>query len=586
MKKGFTLIELLAVIVILAIILAIAVPSIASIIKKTTASAFESDAKMVLQAVKYKQLENPSFDYNSISLENMQSTIDVDGSKYKQVIFEKEGSELKIILVGDKKWNGLTAYGTIKNMRVVNSTDYDVTPPVITMLGDNPTNVYQGSTYNDVGAIATDTNDGSIAISSVVIRNSENQIVASVDTSILTTYTITYTVSDKAGNTVTSTRTINIIEGLYSYSKGVNKPVLATGMTPIKWDGTSWVTTTATDDDWYNYTTTDKKWANAKTADGSMWVWIPRYVYKISSGWHTATTGTIDVQFSIGIDDTRSGTVTLDTGTTSNASNGTWTNHPTFTFGTTELPGIWVSKFEASGTTSAINSLPNVHPLLNLNVDSLFTASRNMEVNSRYGWGTTGSGIDTHMMKNTEWGAAAYLAKSTYGKSSEIAINNNSSYITGYGNGYAYDTTQGALASTTGNIYGIYDMSGGVWEYVSAYVNNGNTNLTTYGSSAINADTKYKDVYTKGTTDDQTNNYNVAINKKGDAIYETSSAGIPTYSWYGDQSYMVVTTNSFFLRGGRFTDSTLCGSFSYSAYTGQAYSDGGFRPVLLVGTGL
>ena len=25
----------------------------------------------------------------------------------------------------------------------------------------------------------------------------------------------------------------------------------------------------------------NKKWANAKTEDGSMWVWIPRYAYKV-----------------------------------------------------------------------------------------------------------------------------------------------------------------------------------------------------------------------------------------------------------------------------------------------------------------
>ena len=38
---------------------------------------------------------------------------------------------------------------------------------------------------------------------------------------------------------------------------------------------------------WYDY---DKKqWANAKTLDGSYWVWIPRYAYKITSGFHCAS---------------------------------------------------------------------------------------------------------------------------------------------------------------------------------------------------------------------------------------------------------------------------------------------------------
>jgi type IV pilus assembly protein PilA len=47
-RKGFTLIELLAVIVILAIILAIAVPSISNMISASSKSAFESNAKLVL----------------------------------------------------------------------------------------------------------------------------------------------------------------------------------------------------------------------------------------------------------------------------------------------------------------------------------------------------------------------------------------------------------------------------------------------------------------------------------------------------------------------------------------------------------
>jgi type IV pilus assembly protein PilA len=55
-QSGFTLIELLAVVVVLAIILAIAVPAISNVITSSRKSAFESDAKMVLQAVKYKNL--------------------------------------------------------------------------------------------------------------------------------------------------------------------------------------------------------------------------------------------------------------------------------------------------------------------------------------------------------------------------------------------------------------------------------------------------------------------------------------------------------------------------------------------------
>ena len=64
------------------------------------------------------------------------------------------------------------------------------------------------------------------------------------------------------------------------------------------------------------------------------------------------------------------------------------------------------------------------------------------------------------MIKNMEWGAVAYLKQSQYGlEDVDIAINNNgTTYYTGGGasNAYKDNITQ----STTGNIYGVYDMSG------------------------------------------------------------------------------------------------------------------------------
>src|SRR5690606_19467069 len=94
--------------------------------------------------------------------------------------------------------------------------------------------------------------------------------------------------------------------------------------------------------------------------------------------------------------------------------------------------------------------------------------------------------VNTHMMKNTEWGAVAYLSKSIYGANDEIWINNSSTYTTGcagnsvsanYYNGCqnAYNTPNGQKASTTHNIYGVYDMSGGALEYVAAYVDSGHS---------------------------------------------------------------------------------------------------------------
>lgn len=68
---------------------------------------------------------------------------------------------------------------------------------------------------------------------------------------------------------------------------GPNVPKLAEGMSPIKFKDPSndakgeVLPTTTSDIDWYHYE--EKKWANAKTQDGSMWVWIPRYAYRVNT---------------------------------------------------------------------------------------------------------------------------------------------------------------------------------------------------------------------------------------------------------------------------------------------------------------
>lgn len=210
-KKGFTLIELLAVIVVLAIILAIAIPSITGIINSARKGSFESDAKMVLQAVKYKKLEDDSFNPLLVTKDNIQEKLGLSGDKYTQVKFSME-EELTLILVGTDKWNGFTACGTIQDMKVVESVadcNTDIIAPNITLLGEDPVNIYEREIYNDPGTIAIDNKDGNIT-SSVV----SNGIV---EIRVPGTYTITYSVSDKAGNIAAITRTVNVIGVIYSY---------------------------------------------------------------------------------------------------------------------------------------------------------------------------------------------------------------------------------------------------------------------------------------------------------------------------------------------------------------------------------
>ena len=185
------------------------------------------------------------------------------------------------------------------------------------------------------------------------------------------------------------------------------------------------------------------------------------------------------------------------------------------------------------------------------------------------------------MMKNDEWGAVAYLSKSKYGKQNEeVTINSNSSYYTGGGSGNAYVTN--VAQSTTGTVEGVYDMSGGSWEYVAAYVNNGNGNLNTYGSSLVSGEAKTKNVYTMGSGDTRQANYNANAGVYGDAVYETSNGyDSSNQSWHGDYSSFPYSSGPFFDRGGYYGGGSSAGVFSFIYTSGNWGGGGSFRPVLV-----
>ena len=366
-------------------------------------------------------------------------------------------------------------------------------------------------------------------------------------------------------------------DGSYSESKGVNTPNLGEGMTAIKWDETAnggagdWVETDGSDSDWYDYSA--KKWANAKTTDGSMWVWIPRYAYNIpSTGYHTSTATEISIEFMKGTsNETATGQtiVEYNDSTTTNYTqfpNG-YVIHPAFNYGQ-PVSGIWVAKFEASNSNGKIMVQPGVQSWRSITVDSIYTKCLNYNKT-----------LNSHMMKNDEWGAVAYLSRSKYGKNEEVTINSNSSYYTGGGSGNTY--VNNGAQSTTGNVWGVYDMSGGAWEYVAAYVDNGNGNLTSYGKSLVNGDPKTKNVYSKASSENQTNNYNANAGVYGDAVYETSASGSGATSWYSDSSTFPYTSNPFFLRGGGCDDGSSAGVFCFTRGNGDSYGYHSFRPVLV-----
>jgi len=169
----------------------------------------------------------------------------------------------------------------------------------------------------------------------------------------------------------------------------------------------------------------------------------------------------------------------------------------------------------------------------------MFTASQGVKT-------TYSLTSDSHMIKNTEWGAVAYLTESKYGRNgTEVGIN-GSNNITGGG-----DYKSNVLQSTTGNIYGIYDMNGTLWEYVAGYINNSDVSSNGYNTNLLNAvatNSKYADVY-KATSDSQENNYAENKGVKGDAVYETSTSYSLINGWHGDYSAFAYTIRPVFARG-------------------------------------
>ena len=494
--------------------------------------------------------------------------------------------------------------------------------------------------------------------------------------------------------------------GNWNSTQKVNEPILMQGMSAIKFqeptDSTEgkMVETTSGDENWYNYDS--KQWANAETEDGSMWVWIPRYAYKVHKE-NGKTTQKFDVVFLIGTTDKyydedgnlqtakrqKSVNETIDSSGDEYIVHSAFTNESSINYANggwdKELTGIWVAKFEAgyvnkeddyeknnllksssvtyeqstvwtwsgeAGTTEdssqpARNWLDGVYgstktaikyptfqglrySMNYINNSNAFGISRALTESGNI-YGLSSSSTDSHLMKNSEWGAVSYLSQSKYGlDGTNIVINNACLYNTtqsayavtgcagetansggisttidkikdGTQSGiYTWTQKKGTVASSTGTIYGIYDLSGGVWERTAAIVNNGNGNLNYYGKATMAAlnnggSSKYVTVYPHDTDKDNTsitsNDANLTEANKanylkntqiyGDAVRETSTAGVGQTSWYNDYSYFPGLNNPFFVRGGTWWSGSGAGLFCFLRDVGSSPYHYGFRSVLV-----
>ncbi len=429
---------------------------------------------------------------------------------------------------------------------------------------------------------------------------------------------------------------------LYQDGTGANIPDLVEGMIPIKYDGKKIVKADVTTE-WYDYAKWN--WANAVTVTedqrdtlmsapsgteiqmdniNTMWVWIPRYEYDYTNiatvGTDKANPGAIGVKFLSG---------------TSDSSTENYMLHPAFTFGTQELEGFWYGKFETSNkentcdpskqgnvdiecdlTTLTPQIKPGVTSWRGIRVSTAFQVAQSMNANEAYGFNKTS---DVHMSKNDEWGAVVYLSQSTYGKqgntnytgaNKEVYQNKSNDYITGSSNGtpsqsatkegdqYAYDDLTdlqdgkglaGPGASTTGTIYGVYDMSGGAWERVmnvlededgmprsgnNTQYNSGFSGKLNNGSYVTDGrpfpEIKYYSTYDNGST------YSNACDGEaclGEALSETAA-------WYGDYTTWLTSAIPWLGRGGFSGNDAGAGVFSFYHTYCQSYVDNSFRLVL------
>ena len=533
-----------------------------------------------------------------------------------------------------------------------------------------------------------------------------------------------------------------------------NSPDLKTGMIPVKWDESkkSWVKAKSDNlgNDWYDYSTSSKKWANAVTvkengtktrqkymdaADETpiaeddittMFVWIPRYAYKIVNGYHEATNGEVSIKWLVGTTDAAvDGTTGIKR---TSQTDKFYTVHPAFTNDTglggsgKEIEGFWVGKFESSnveavkdnantnknttdenilygrGDNQTVTIRPNVTSWRSISVGDIMQKSQNMtKANNIHGLSSTDA--TTTMMQNSQWGAVAYLTQSDYGNMQKSDGDSgvwNNSYTEGYtkngnnawgvdnycvtltgiagssrdsssdyyatvnengknidkenetitiqsvtryratkkdANGnviyddntdgsykfddakavirnytyYRYYTENGKKASTTRNIYGVYDMAGGAWEYMANSIEEEHDNVTELKKYIPNFATIYNgnsdDGKIQGTQTDnglgKLSNYKANKEMYGDAVWETSYANPKgtdpdktkeitdsdgekydaCSSWNGDYSYFPRRVYPFFKRGGFFSDSSGTGVFCFYHGYGGSGNGNGFRVV-------
>ena len=377
-------------------------------------------------------------------------------------------------------------------------------------------------------------------------------------------------------------------------SKGVNVPVLGENMKLVTYDESSktWVPDNSNTN--YDYIAGEgiednnkSRWANAVvTIDGvdSYFVWIPRFAYKITYN-EDKTGGTIDIKFLKG-----KGNIAADGTVCKYADDSTLNKetdyiiHPAFTSNVdlggwrNEITGIWVGKYESSlvdktNKENITNILTDEEDSGNILLSEAENVNKAIAVQPRmssWRYCTIGNmytnakeystALNSHMLKNSEWGAVAYLTYSQYGRNGhEIDVNDNQNYITA---DEGIDKNPGQ--SSTGNVYGIYDLSGNTSEDLAAYFNE--SDLLENGNIFASKGGKSNEFVTAYST----------LN------YIEGDGTIQTENWNEDNGKFPTSDYPFFRHGGNNQDGNDAGIFCFWRFSGNPFSMDGFRLCLII----
>lgn len=597
-NKGITLIALVITIIILLILAGISIATLTGengVLTKANTAQIQTKEKSAKEKIEIA----------------ITSSIDEDGS-FNVEDFEKEIENLGGTIT-EKTEETITvemddyeAVIDIKRGKIIKFESTKGVKPQVeaNLYQENGSELVPDTTYEKVILTVNIKNEDELgSIDAIIVKDAEGNVVNKRD-ALVGTGIASYEVAGSGIYTVMVKAT----------TEGFQKET--TIKVPIKVAPEGWKITTKDDEEWYNYgnskinapklagemtpikyigeNQTGNKWANATTKDGSMWVWIPRYAYKITKGYHTTTAGTIEVAFL----DTKDNFLNGETGEITNnpaetgAGISKWLVHPAFTSsaeyggGFGELEGLWIGKFKATGSITKLSVKPGKEMLRNMTVNEQYQLAKR----SKFGENVD---LKSHMAKNSEWGATLYLGYSNYGAEKEMIIQNKEEhYYTGGSNVNNSIYTTNKTQSTTYNATGIYDVVGIINENRASYVNNGAARLRGYGGENKGdlygataeeraSSTSYKMVYTGNGT--QSNDYEIAKKYKGDGIYETSNNYTANNSWLKGFSIYPHKNNNpespFFIQGVGTTYEDVA-QFSFSMHDGMRVNYISFRVVL------